>query len=212
MSPPILSPVFGQGELNQWRAYGRGEGGFSIGFDPAALCAKANTNTLIVPVSYDRNQQTALVQEMLSWALTEYSSNASKLADALRDEYRRNWGHLFLWRVAAIAPLMKNPDFSEEEEWRIIHLLQSKLDVKFVPKATELVPFVEMRFGSPQTGTPDQVRRLGRSLPGLLPITALWSGPGPAAETSLLAGRTLLEQYNYVQVPSWASGIPFRVG
>jgi len=118
-----------------------------------------------------------------------------------------------LWRATSAAPIMKNPAFAEEEEWRLIHILQSKWDVRFLPKPVGLVPFVELKLGTPQTGpAAPQIARLGRPLPDKLPINVLWSGPGRATDTSLLAGRTLLEQFNYDGVHLEASKIPYRVG
>jgi hypothetical protein len=49
-----------ENSLNQWRAYGRGEGGFSIGFDGHALAAqviKDGRLGFIAPAIYDRGEQ-----------------------------------------------------------------------------------------------------------------------------------------------------------
>jgi len=120
---------------------------------------------------------------------------------------------MLLWRATAAAPIMKNPAFAEEQEWRLIHMLQSKWDVRFLPKPIGLVPYVELRLGAPQVNPePAQLARLGRALPDKLPINVLWSGPGRATDTSLLAARTLLEQFNYDGVRLEASKIPYRVG
>ena len=93
----------------------------------------------------------------------------------------------------------------------MIHILQSKWDVRFLSKAIGLVPFVELKLGTPQTPATPLVTRLGRPLADRLPITELWSGPGRATDTSLLAGRTLLEQFGYDDVRLEASQIPYRV-
>lgn len=100
----------------------------------------------------------------------------------------------------------------EEQEWRLVQMPLLKEDIRFVPRQTGLAPFTELRLGDPQVGAPDRVVRLGRSLPDRLPIAKLWSGPGRATDTSLLAGRTLLEQMNYDGVDLEASKIPYRVG
>lgn len=199
--------------LNQWRAYSRGEGGFCIGFDTAKIDSKANEQFFFLsPAIYDRDQQAKWVREFLDWALIEYVRVADKHR-AEEDEHRRSWAHMLLWRATSAAPIMKNPAFAEEEEWRLIHILQSKWDVRFLPKPVGLVPFVELKLGTPQTGPPaPQIARLGRPLPDKLPINVLWSGPGRATDTSLLAGRTLLEQFNYDGVHLEASKIPYRVG
>jgi hypothetical protein len=202
-----------QNSLNQWRAYGRGEGGFSIGFDASLLqrCATPKM-CLLAPAIYDRQDHEILVRQFLSWALDEYPRTAGKYAVEDQDEHRSNWTHVMMWELTAVAPMIKNPDFFEEKEWRLIHRSYSQASVRFVPKPTGLVPFVEIKLGSPQTGTPEETALLGRRLPDRLPIKVLWSGPGRVTKQSLEAGRTLLRQNGYVGIPVFASQIPYRVG
>src|SRR5215211_3711196 len=201
-------------DLNQWRAYGRGEGGYSIGFDGALIEARMSAlYAFLSPSIYEREQQAHLVRELISWALDEYPRVAKKYTAADQDKHRALWGHALLWTAASAAPIMKSPAFAEEEEWRIIHLLQSVADVRFFSRPTGLVPFVEMSLGIAQNAPPpDYTARLGRPLPDKLPITVLWSGPGRATDTSLLAGRALLEQCNYQDVKLFSSKISYRVG
>jgi Protein of unknown function (DUF2971) len=202
-----------ENSLNQWRAYGRGEGGFSIGFDPMKLDQRIlKLNGMLSPVNYDLSEQSNLVRELLRWGLSEYQRVAPSVPVDQRDKHRRDWAHMFLWRAAAAAPIIKNPAFAEEGEWRLIHLPLFKEDIRFIPRQTGLSPFTELRLGEPQTGSTERLARLGRELPDRLPIKKMWSGPGRATDTSLLAGRTLLEQMNYDGVSLEASKIPYRVG
>jgi hypothetical protein len=164
------------------------------------------------PAIYDRDEQANFIREFLAWALVEYLQAASNHPETEQDEHRHAWGHMLLWRLTAAAPIMKNPAFAEEQEWRLIHILQSKWDVRFLPKNSGLVPFTELKLGTPETSyAAPIVARLGRPIPDRLPITELWSGPGRATDTSLLAGRTLLEQFGYDGVRFEASKIPYRV-
>jgi hypothetical protein len=204
-----------ENSLNQWRAYGRGEGGFSIGFDGPMLSSqvlKHATSFFLAPAIYDRDMQAQLIQTFLAWVLDEYPRLATRHAGPKQDEHRSAWTHMMLWMAASVAPMMKNPAFFEEQEWRLIYLLDSQARVRFLPQLTRLVPFVELKLGIPQSGTPAQIALLGRNLPDRLPIRVLWSGPGRATAISLLAGRTLLEQFGYVGVSLFASQIPYRVG
>ena len=62
-----------ENSLNQWRAYGRGEGGYSIGFDTKRLAhAIGKHDAILAPALYDRNEQAKLVLSLLDWALSEY--------------------------------------------------------------------------------------------------------------------------------------------
>lgn len=214
-SGPYFVTCFSSAEnsLNQWRAYGRGEGGFCIGFDAVQLRSQLNhKHCFISPAIYDPSVQLGLVEELVDWAIAEYPKVA---ANHVENEaaHRTQWARTFLWLATAAAPIMKNPSFAEEQEWRLIYALQSKWDVRFLAKSIGLAPYVELELGKAQSAAdPDQTSRLKRPLPDKLPINALWSGPGRATETSLLAGRTLLEQFNYDGVRLESSKIPYRVG
>jgi hypothetical protein len=79
MRPEFVGPYFvtclsaQENSLNQWRAYGRGEGGFSIGFDALKLDAQAvKQNCFTSPAIYDPGEQTEMVREFLAWVLQEY--------------------------------------------------------------------------------------------------------------------------------------------
>jgi hypothetical protein len=215
LNVPYFVACFSEQEnsLNQWRAYGRGEGGFSIGFDASLLqTAGVPKMCLLAPAVYDRQIQDLLVRQLLAWALNEYPRTVSKYGVGDRDEHRRNWAHVLLWELTAVAPMMKNPAFVEEKEWRLIHRSASQASVRFAPRLTGLVAFVDIKLGLPQTGTQGETALLGRQLPDRLPIKVLWSGPGRATKQSLEAGRTLLGQNGYVGIPVFASEIPYRVG
>jgi hypothetical protein len=217
--PQDVAPYFvacfsaAENSLNQWRAYSRGEGGYSIGFDANQLDQRIlKLNGILSPVNYDPSEQAKLVRDLLAWALSEYQKLAEALPLDQRDEHRKSWAHMLLWRATAAAPIVKNPAFVEEQEWRLIQMPLLKEDIRFVSRQTGLAPFTELRLGDPQVGASDRVVRLGHPLPDRLPIVKLWSGPGRATDTSLLAGRTLLEQMNYDGVNLEASKIPYRVG
>lgn len=202
-----------ENSLNQWRAYGRGEGGFSIGFDTTTLIAQMHRQDYFVcPTIYDREEQATLVRDFLAWVLNEYPRVASKHAGTDRDEHLAAWTRVLLWTATLVAPVMKNPAFAEEEEWRLIHIAPSRASVRFLPRLTGLAAFVELKLGTPQQGSRDHIAPLGRTLPDRLPIKVLWSGPGRATDASLLAGRVLLEQHGYDGVRLMASKIPYRVG
>ena len=82
--------------------------------------------------------------------------------------------------------------------------------VRFRSRTTGLVPFVDVKLGG--GATPELFAGQGGGLFDRLPITVLWSGPGSAKQTSLLAGRKLLEQHGYGGVRLEVSQIPYRVG
>jgi hypothetical protein len=118
----------------------------------------------------------------------------------------------YLHGVSLLTQAIEQALATENDAARVIQMPLLKEDVRFVPKPVGLSPFTELRLGTPQTGLPERLVHLGRELPDRLPIVKLWSGPGRATDTSLLAGRTLLEQMGYDGVLLESSKIPYRVG
>jgi hypothetical protein len=197
--PPYFVACFSEKEnsLNQWRAYGRGEGGYSIGFSTEFLMkALARHGAILAPALYDRDEQAKLTRSVLEWALDEYPKIAEKQDAETKAAHLENWAHHLLWFAGGLAPIMKNPAFEEENEWRVIYLLKTKREAQFIPKPKGLVPVVAMKLGEPQPFIPlsqELPNDVLTSQPDRLPIVSLWCGPGSASGISLLSGRTLLE-------------------
>jgi hypothetical protein len=189
-----------QNSLNQWRAYGRGEGGFSIGFDANELERTViPNNTYLSPALYDLREQQLLVQELLRWSLQEYPERAQQHRHE-EQTHRQLWIDELLKHASMAAPILKNSDFAEEEEWRLIHPPPNDAsDVDYLPKPTGLFPYVRLKF---RPG--DDSDRL--------PIRSLWSGPGRLANESGKAAEYLLRSKGYSTVEFHCSEIPYRVG
>jgi len=185
--------------LNQWRAYGKGEGGYSLGFDPIRMQQTARSGTLM-PVLYDERTQRGAVDELLDWSLSEYEKLSQQNEEFAGDEKRVLWWTWLLATATQLAPMMKDKSFQAEAEWRYTLWCNSQSEMDFVPRPIGLVPFTRFEFGEPREGKPS-----------LLPVTKLYSGPGRATKSALLAGRTLLEKFEYYGVPIEASAIPYRV-
>ncbi len=68
--------------LSQWRAYGGGASGFSIGFSGAFMRAVSDhLNFWLVRVIYDEDEQRAMIRALLQDVLTENVENNVKLLD-----------------------------------------------------------------------------------------------------------------------------------
>jgi hypothetical protein len=214
---PYFVACFSEKEnsLNQWRAYAHGEGGYSIGFEAKSLTgALAKHGAILAPVLYNRDDQAKMVRSTLEWALTEYSNVAGNRDVKAREAHLEIWANHLLWFASGLAPIMKNPAFEEETEWRLIYLLRGNREITFLPKPKGLVPVVDMKLGAPQPFPAPADKLPNDALshqPDKLPIVSLWAGPGANAGLALLAGRTLLEKHGYDGVTLAASQIPFRV-
>ena len=100
--------------LSQWRAYGAGGYGFAIGFHAGLLFQSMVEKAMIVPILYSENRQRE--------KLEAFSVAVSALLDAATVMPEND---LFVEVAHAIIALMapiKNPKFSDEREWRILHV------------------------------------------------------------------------------------------
>src|SRR4029453_11377382 len=121
--------------LNQWRAYGSGEGGYALSFDTKRLMDVQHSNGMLTPVIYDKSTQITVVQTLLRWALNEYEQLCLKDTTLGTDQARRSlwWNWFILICAATIAPVLKNPAFLEEAEWRYVHLAVPGSNMQFLP-------------------------------------------------------------------------------
>lgn len=89
--------------LSQWRAYGRGESGFAIGFDSKKLSQLGNSHLVLRECIYNEGVQIEMAREIIGDLLT---GRVKEPAD-------------IIFNLLSIAPLMKNEHFSDEKEWRL---------------------------------------------------------------------------------------------
>jgi len=108
--------------LSQWRAYAMNGTGVAIGFDASIFprhkllphtYASPWDNTSLWPVIYNAIEQRELVGAMFNNALVSPDI-------CVKDGGRPNYQILGAL-IAAVNPVLKNPAFSEEKEWRVIH-------------------------------------------------------------------------------------------
>jgi len=187
-------------DLGQWRGYGSGgQCGYAIGFDYSKLYAELpNTrpDTLLTPMNYDPVRQSFIVDDLLKNALNYFLAG-------LPGKDAQRWASEFLeafsMELDIFACITKHPAFAAEHERRIIARLK--------PNET-----THLEFSQKQT-------LLARHLPidlrgkdGLLPITRICVGPGPAQRVSQVSVGDLLIKAGYPsEVPVRLSAVPFRV-
>jgi hypothetical protein len=173
-----------------------------------AMALKAGA--LLSPVIYERAAQAKLVQDLLDWALKEYPTRAKARPADRHDLHRGRWVEHFFKVASNVAPVMKNPSFSEEREWRLIRPMGALGEVQFLPKERGLSPYVSLHLGTPQQNANPRNPSHVNPLPDRLPITVVWTGPGQMKEVSRVALQALLHQCNY-GVRLETSDIPYRV-
>lgn len=157
--------------LSQWRAYGAGGQGYSIGLDTAKLDLQRDrvvemTERGMKPIIYSEDAQEAFLK-----ALVERVVALVRARHMEQNDKAARYARMFLmFQFMAWAPSFKNKLFSEEQEWRWITTLQNDAidlaKIKFREAAHYPTPYVELY----------QRGNKGRNV--ALPITRIFTGPG----------------------------------
>jgi hypothetical protein len=124
--------------LSQWRAYSGNSSGFSIGFNTQKLEKIANENGMyLCKCIYNPKIQADVIKEYFDSILPELQQNSDQ-------EF---WGTKIA-EFFRIASLIKNVNFIEENEWRLISKPKScKLpNFQFRKSETTLVPYYSVLF------------------------------------------------------------------
>jgi DUF2971 family protein len=144
--------------LSQWRGYGGGNAGFSVGFTREWFTSVKETLGLSLrPCIYDPEIQQRLIQD----AIDEFfATNAEKEPDY----WDRNRGYVdpdrprtlvvlphagddFATRLSLIAPLVKDKSFADEREWRLVAARVSAHELHHRPGRSMLIPYYHIPIG-----------------------------------------------------------------
>jgi Protein of unknown function (DUF2971) len=186
--------------LSQWRAYPASAEGYALGFAPNTMCR--NTHLRLRRVTYDVQEQTELVREVLAFfatGLTRFDGRGPAPGYACQFALRETV-HL----LSECVFCFKHPGFHEEREWRLVHVVLQQQHWPSAPprhRETEWgrVPYVELR---PNGGPPGSTMHL--------PIVDARVGPSPDQDHAEASLRQLLRHAGY-DVPITRSSIPLRV-
>lgn len=135
-------------QLSQWRAY-CAAGGVSIGFsaDRLAQGLRENSGFKLVKCLYDREEQRALVRELLLFTFDNFESLSDK------GEYARNFflSKTYYPALMRLAPCIKHHSFYEEKEWRLVGGPFSYEDQRNGYRAATdmLIPYFKYSIGDP---------------------------------------------------------------
>jgi hypothetical protein len=131
--------------LSQWRAYGGGGEGFSLGFRLSWLLALEQQRLRLQKVIYNHDQQIDLL-------LMFFNTGGRAIAGEGCSEQEQG----LFWQDAAasLAPLIimfKNPAFQEEAEWRVVNSVPRN-DLHFRRSGHRIVPYIEIPIGDAALG------------------------------------------------------------
>lgn len=196
--------------LSQWRNYAANGTGVSIQINTMWFSQLTGPDCKVGllrfwKVYYDPLKQRGIVAEAINRFRPGDQQNfgqsdeqlARKAADA----------------IAFFIPTFKNPDFHEENEWRLIYTPEP------AGTATTLVPEPRFRVGrnmlTPYYGLQDLIKASQPPsplpvIPTLLPILRIHIGPSPNKLLNAQSARMLLAQHGYPTETLKISAIPYR--
>lgn len=112
-------------DLSQWRAYGGGEGGYSIGFDTEKLSQLAlASHSYLAPVQYDPDIQHDIAKKLARDTFSFFKQGLLNRPGVTREEWLPIFGYAWSQAITWLAPITKNPKFRTEHEWRLVRQLQ----------------------------------------------------------------------------------------
>ncbi|HNX48832.1 MAG TPA: DUF2971 domain-containing protein [Thermoanaerobaculaceae bacterium] len=176
--------------LSQWRAYSPKAGGLSIAFDLEVLesCFRSQGFRLAECI-YDPAAQYRVIHTLLAREL-----------ERSKDGYwfsKRNL-RVFVEELLAVAPLLKDPGFSEEREWRLVSDL-TNIDhpqVRFRVTDSTIVPYFDLSVADQD---------------GKLPIRMVVVGPSPHSQATASSVSSLLGRHATGKWFVKPSSVPYRV-
>jgi len=187
-------------DLSQWRAYGGGENGYAIGFRAADLLCVPNS--MLVRVSYDTDLQRRLAMKVATEMVRFFKEGVGQYAPSDLIQFGQEFLEAWEEQLVMVAPMVKNPGFFKEKEYRITKgFVAGDLEkVKFVQKNTMMSRHLPLQ----PTGR-------DRSERYRLPIAKIMVGPSRHPQISRNTVDTLLRQKGYPAGLVSLSKIPFQL-
>lgn len=189
-------------DLAQWRSYGKGIGGYSIGFRPVDLQNLADQQQfMLLPCIYCSSEQRDAMDELINSTIAQNHEFFNRFPGGWNSMEHLPYASMHR-KIMTLASIFKNPGFEVENEWRVVYS-PKKFDWPQKP-----IPGVLYR-ATPMGVTPYVQFRL-RQLPiHELDNLQVWVGPSLETAASADAITGLLRSVK-VKGEVLSSGIPFR--
>ena len=191
-------------DLSQWRAYGTGEGGYAISFQVGALSGSPNSSgSHLFPLTYNPAIQNAVVDEVVTETFALFRDGLTKQPGLSREDWAKAFLPVWGDRAGYLAPLLKDPAFEAEWEWRLV----KRFDQTDIPKMKYRQRQSMLSRHLPLVFAPTE----GRTNPSL-PITEIMVGPSRHKESSRIAIGDMLATRGYPsgQVRVTKSAAPYQ--
>jgi hypothetical protein len=183
--------------LSQWRGYGGGQQGVSIGLKYNEIinysAPRDNEYFYIEKVIYDKKIQREILKDIIIRGLEINVQNK-----IMRDTFQQQAVNMTLKRFIA---LFKDDSFQEEFEWRKVTINfkdgSNKYETKFRVRDNYILPYVELPLKYQQSEWRN------------LPIKEMVVAP-PSNSTSINSLEYMLDKKGYREVKVRSSIIPYR--
>jgi Protein of unknown function (DUF2971) len=201
--------------LNQWRAYGKSETAYCIGFDVETLQdSDWNFQPNLFPIIYNQKTQFKCMEKLLALIVKPPSAATAQKKIAMR-----NHG---INQILDLIFRFKDPCFATEREWRLLakmndvrgsfHNLKEEKQKESV-KIGHPIEYPDMQiygFNATPLGVVPFYGWKPNSIIGKLPITDVYVGPGNHSEISEVALKYFLNFNHLKNVKTHLSTIPLR--
>jgi hypothetical protein len=169
-------------DLSTWRAYGRGQNGYAIAFRAEHLFGKSN---VLLKMNYDRTVHEKLATEVVAATLRFYDEGFPSRQGQDVPTWDREFVEAWESIITYLQPLIKDPGFEAESEYRILHAFNTSEDVErtvILQKDTMMTRHLPLSF---QPGK------------GVLPIEKVMIGPCRHPLVTKISVDTLLRKKGY---------------
>jgi len=169
-------------DLSQWRGYGGGEGGVSIGFRPMGLVTTEVTKQgYVLPVQYEVAEHEKIIQNVANWTNIFFKEGLKRRPGADRKQWATSFLEMWREQIVYLAPILKHPSFKDEKEWRLIYALHPNdiAKIEILQRSALISRHLPISFGSK------------------LPIREVVVGPCRHPSVSLISVGTYLSAQGY---------------
>ena len=211
-------------QLSQWRGYGKGGRGVSLGFDLRKLRPPAELDSAFAfgPCVYKPVFKAEVIQSSIDklrsvaegWSnsmsqdlelAVQQGKDLESFAKSVTSPEAMGLLHAttqaFLVEIFRFIPFLKHESFEEEAEWRLVAPLKPGASVKFVKRFVRHGPSMLLPTVNPSLkGTGEQE----------LPLKQVIIGPVPEPELAADAARLYLKWQGLDEVEVTSSKVPFR--
>jgi hypothetical protein len=194
-------------DLSQWRGYGGGDAGFSVGFTREWFRRVKETLGLsLIRCIYDPEDQQRLIKDAIDEFLATNAEKEPDYWDRNRlhvdpdrprtVEVLPHAGNDFATRLSLIAPQIKDKAFENEKEWRLVAATVSAHELHHRPGRSMLIPYYKIPIGDDDKF--DSIREIV-------------VGPTPHPDLSAASVRSLAIAAGLDNIPEIEpTSIPFR--